>query len=220
MGKQSKIRFSLYILVISLLLMMSTAACSGGAGGKGVVKARDAAFDYIESVADETAEEPEMAESADEIQISNFHQLGAATGASSPSAQDPFGLIPADWPTDVRVHPHAKIAQSLPLASEGHFLLVLIPTARATIMGVQSFHIDELSSWESLEVEEAAGEKNENAAVLTIIAERGGAWLKITAEESHPGYLDSLENIEFWEGTVGPDPIIVRFYYAPVSPRL
>lgn len=218
----TNIRFAWYVLLISLVTMSGVTACASS-GGKGLARARDVAFDYIDEISEETDEASSdsmggapLAENLESSSVT-LSQLGYINSGSPSDSQDPFGLIPQDWPDDVEIHPSAKIVQRRNLASDGYFLLVLIPSSQATILGVQTFHIDKLSGWESLEVEEGSQDKNEGTPVLTIIGERDGAWLKITAEEAQPGYLESLENYEFWEVTVGIHPLIVRMYYVPIS---
>jgi len=212
MSSIKKIGITWYAALAFIVAMSGTVACSS-AGGKGLVKAREAAFDYFEEISDESPSE----ESTQTGSPAYSFEYSARIAVQGPSPQDPFGLVPQDWPADIKFHPDAKVAQSRPLASDGYFLLVLIPSSRATIMGVQTFHIDDLSSWKSIEVDEKSPEDDVGSPVLTIVAERSGAWLKITAQEAQAGSLTSLENYDYWEKTVGANPLIVRFYYAPIQ---
>ena len=207
-----KIGITWYAVLAFIVAMSGTVACSS-AGGKGLEKARDAAYEYIDEISDESPIE----ESTQAERGGYSFEYSARIAVQAPSPQDPFGLVPLDWPADIKFHPDAKVAQSRPLASDGYFLLALIPSSRATIMGVQTFHIDDLSSWKSIEVDEKSPEVEGGSPVLTIVAERSGAWLKITAQEGQAGSLTSLENYEYWEKTVGANPLIVRFYYAPIQ---
>lgn len=143
-----------------------------------------------------------------------------AASAALADAQDPFGLIQADWPADVPLHPQAQVADSGRAGSKGYFLVVLIPSEAATLAGVQNFHIGSLSEWESLRVHEQRDEdESGDGPTLTIVAERPGELLEITAGPAPSGLLESLSHNDHWLMVMGPEPLWARLTFIPYTPR-
>jgi len=132
--------------------------------------------------------------------------------------QDPFGLMPLEWPDDIPLHPNCRVVYSDRLGSDGFYVVAIVSPKLATGAGVQTFHVDSLSVWESVQVNESAAEGGGQGKVLTIIAERSGAYLKIVSEQPGEGFLASLEDRDYWRANVDPNPLVIRLFFVPHSP--
>jgi len=209
------IRVTSEIKVKSLLLALAAClwavlGCSAEAGGKGPSRTQTWSLD--------TEQSSEMSD--DTVGAATDSGPGSIPDASlnmymAPSENDPFGLLPADWPDNVPLHPEAAVAHSGEFGSEGYYMVTLVSPNLATIPGVQSFHIDSLSMWQSMEIDEV---QNNGAAQLIIIAEQPGEYVKIISEQATAGFLVTLDNADYWEQRVGPDPIVVRIFFSKVPP--
>jgi hypothetical protein len=105
--------------------------------------------------------------------------------------QDPFGLIPSQWPPDIKLHREARIAKSGAYQKNGYTLVGLISPDKATISGVQGFYLELLSSWESIQVKESA-ETSDGSPILIIYAERPGARVEVRTEIGTAAFMKSL----------------------------
>jgi hypothetical protein len=150
-------------------------------------------------------------------------QTGVSSGPGSGTAderivvtseQDPFGLLPPNWPESIALQPDAKIAESGVYAMTGLYLIALISSDRATPAGVQGFYIESLSDWETLQVRE------DPTGVglppnLTVIAERPGAEAQVTAGTGSADFMSTLHEKEYWIHLMGSRPVVIWLYYRP-----
>jgi hypothetical protein len=139
-------------------------------------------------------------------------QTGQATD------KDPFGLMPVNWPDLVKIHPEAAVAHSGEFGTEGFYLVTLISPNVATIPGVQAFHLESLSTWESVQIDETGDGENGSSRQLVIIAEGANGYVRIVSEQAGSGFLTTLENSDYWYEKVGPNPIVVRLFFSSVPP--
>jgi hypothetical protein len=112
------------------------------------------------------------------------------------------------------MHPDAQLAFSGEFGMGGLYLVTIIPSDRATPLGAQTFHLESLAGWESLQVNEEPSADRKESDALVIVAERGKAVLRVISERAGPGFIDTLPNSEHWLETVGPEPVVIRLYYA------
>jgi len=202
-----------FLALVSLITLGFSLACSS-IGGKGLGNARQLP---AESVSMDSASASD-ATSIESMDASRSQLNSKEFDTRVPSEMDPFGLMPLDWPGFIGLHPASRIAHSGIFGSGGYYLVTLISKDKATIPGVQTFHIESFATWESLQVQEEPSETTENATRLVIIAQRDGSWVKILSEEAPAGMLASLDNAEYWEDAVGSAPIVVRIFYSSVPP--
>ncbi len=199
------------LLLVILACTWAALGCAGGAGGKGLSSNRSPGATFGDTVSELSGgTESESAEYA-RIPAPNV----APVLHQALSANDPFGKMPVDWPESVQLHPSSAVAHSGEFGSEGYYLVTLISPDIATIPGVQAFHIESLSTWESMQIEESEGENTEQ---LIIIAEQPGSYVKILSEQASTGFLVTLENSEYWQERVGSNPIVVRIFFSAVPP--
>jgi hypothetical protein len=133
-------------------------------------------------------------------------------------SHDPFDLIPQGWPADIDLHPEAFVADSGIVPGGGLFLYMLASSLKVTPSGVQAFHLEKLSHWDSIKVREIPSTSGGvSEPTLLIVADRPGASIEIQTGPSRPGLVDSLDHREFWIAEVGADPIWIRLSYI-VSP--
>lgn len=152
---------------------------------------------------------------SDSMEASEAEAEGAFATQEA-SAQDPFGRMPVDWPGDIPLHPHGKVADSGPF-KRGCYLILLVPSDRATPAGIQRFYVESLIHWESLQVSEDTQDQGINAPPeVTVVAERQGGFLHITAGPCSLALWEVLPGKDRWLVMVGSDPLAVRLSYTPV----
>ena len=191
---------ALGLAIVTLVL----AGCMN-AGGKGIAADRQG-MERGESGS--LSEVPSAIGNADvQVQTEQYRTMDA-----SPS--DPYGLMPVGWPEDVPMHPDALLAFSGEFGVGGLYLVTVVPSDLATPLGAQTFHLESLAGWESLQVNEERTAAGKESGALVIVAERRNAWLRVISERAVPGFIGALPNSEHWLETVGPEPIIIRLYYA------
>jgi hypothetical protein len=137
-----------------------------------------------------------------------------------PSEHDPFGYIPLGWISDCPLHPECYVAYSGVYGQSGLYLVTLISPDQATGPGVQGFHIESLTGWDSIQVSEDDKDEDGNdsgSGKLTIVADRPDAELVIITEVAVPGFVASLDHPDFWLNIVGPNPLVTRYFYTPLN---
>ncbi len=224
MFKFNSSKYEIKFLLLALVIAVGgTIGCSaGGAGGKGPSPARPAnvhreasmeSFDSV-PVHEEAAELQDASVAGDE---SAFWRVAGTQNGRVMSNRDPFGLMPSEWPVDVSLHPQCIVAHSEKFLSDGHLIVTFISPDLATIPGVQTFHVDSLSTWENLEVNEEVPEDGSTARLI-IIAERDDAVLRIVSEQVSIDTLGINGNRDYWREIVGSTPLVIRLFYTPLPP--
>jgi hypothetical protein len=132
------------------------------------------------------------------------------------SSQDPYGLIPVGWINSAPIHPDARVAFSGSFGTGGLYLVTLIPPDSATLEGIQTFYLESLTDWESIQVIDEP-QSNENDNTLTIVARKEGAMLEIITEPAPQGFCSTLPNYGHWLSCMGPAPLVARLYYTPLT---
>lgn len=151
--------------------------------------------------------------------MSEAESLSGDTGSAErmrtmpATSSDPFGLMPVDWPRDVGLHPESRLAYSGEFGTGGMYLVTIAPSDIATSPGMQTYHLESLAGWESLQVSEEPSDSDRQTDALVILAERKGAWLRIVTERAVPGFIETLPNSDHWLEEVGSEPIVVRMYF-------
>ena len=201
--RQKRIFTGLWIF--AAVIFITVPGCFGG-GGKGLSGERFA-------MRDETASFSENARSAASVPTPPEE---ITLPGSEPSEHDPFGYLPPNWIDDCPLHPKSYVAHSGAYGPSGQFIMTLISPGQATGPGIQSYHIESLTGWESIQVIEY-NEDDPDSERLTIIAERLDAELVIITEAAEPGFINTLDHADFWIDLVGPNPYVTRFFYMPLN---
>jgi hypothetical protein len=139
---------------------------------------------------------------------------GAGNSAAPRNPQDPFGRIPEIWPPDIPLHPQAEIAQGGADPMGSCYLVALISPEKATPAGVQTFYLEALAEWQSIQVRENPQDQVGNP-LFVIIANRPGSRLFISAGLASGEFMLSLPEKEFWIREVGPEPVLVKLTCEP-----
>ncbi len=221
-------------MAVTVCVTLSLALLGCAAGGRGVSRAQyalsgDSAMESDEAVeeqleslgyADRSSNmERALSEDAHEVKVPAPEPEEAGTADTfAEFQQDPFGLIPDSWPGDIALHPEAGVAEAEFTTGGGSFLLMLASSRRVTPPGVQDYHLEILSEWESIRVRElpALGGAFEEPSFL-IVAERPGAHLEITTGYAQKSLVESLGEAEYWLQRVGDDPVRIRLSFTPVN---
>lgn len=188
------------------IVALALAGCMN-VGGKGIALDRQ----RLERAESGSLSDPQSPIGNADVQVETeeFHTMEA-----SPS--DPYGLMPVGWPEDVPMHPDALLVYSGEFGVGGLYLVTIVPTDLATPLGAQTFHLESLAGWESIQVNEERSEGGKESGALVIVAERRNAWLRVVSERAVPGFINALPNNEQLLETVGREPIIIRLYYAAI----
>ena len=182
-------------------LLVAGLAVIGCAGGKGLASRAERGARSAEA---EVADATRPSERPDEPFMTR-----------KAGVQDPFGRIPVEWPTGIPLHPRGIVADSGQY-KKGCYLVVLVSSELATPAGIERFYVESLADWESLQVREEGEHSAEETGYITIIAERPGALLQITAGRSPSSLWETLPDSDRWPELVGPDPLLVRLCFTPV----
>jgi hypothetical protein len=170
---------------------------------------------YRSQVSTDMAESDQASPSGGLVALGEQSLTGQAPPASASSPQDPFGRIPSEWPNDVPIHPDSEVASGgMEQDNPRLFVISLIPSSKATPAGVQSFYLERLSDWQSLEVQEVPGNRDDGP-ILMIIAERPSARLEVSTGMASGDFMFSLPEKEFWVREVGPQPVLIKLTYQP-----
>lgn len=195
--------------MLVLLVLSSTpvlVSCSGG-GGKGIPSPGKSFSADLDS-ASPNRPAASMAESNVTIELYQTRE---------PSGQDPFGLIPTGWIDDCPLHPKSYVAHSGRLGYVGFYLVTLVSPDEATIPGVQSYHLETLTDWGSIQVNEDLEETDSAPGKLTITAYKPECELVIISEIAGPEFISNLEHNLYWLERVGPTPLVIRIFYTPLN---
>ena len=139
---------------------------------------------------------------------------GNSNSAVPRNPQDPFGRIPDIWPPDIPLHPQAEVAQGGTDPVGGCYLVALISPEKATPAGVQTFYLEALAEWQSIQVRENPQDQA-GGPLFMIIANRPGSRLQISTGLASGDFMLSLPEKEFWIREVGPEPVLVKMSCEP-----
>jgi hypothetical protein len=203
------------ILTLAILGCSKQATSAKAPAASQIASPRDEMADRIPVSNPESAMERSMPDNQPTQKIKLEQNHAISDDIAVPNRQDPFNLLPKLWPPDLKLHPDARVAQSVENKA-GYTLVTLIPSDRATVTGVQGFYLELLSSWESLQVHEVT-ETSKGAPIITIVAERPNAVVEVRTENATPAFMNTLANKDFWIREVGPTPVIARLSYHPKS---
>lgn len=191
--------------IIAVVIIITAPACSGG-GGKGLSR-------------EKIDQDAEMGSGATHYRLTP--SLSGPTNqilrTCDPTEHDPFGFIPVGWQDNCPLHPKSYVAHSGTFGETGQYVVSLISPDQATNAGVQSFHIESLSGWDSIQVTEHPENGDTAAEKLTIVARRQDAELVIISEIAPQGFLSTLENADYWTEMVGVTPLVTRIFYTPLN---
>lgn len=201
--------FTVGALILVLLVLSSTpvlVSCSGG-GGKGIPSPGKSFSADLDS-ASPNRPSPGVADS--NVNIDSYQ-------TREPSGQDPFGLIPTRWIDDCPLHPKSYVAHSGRLGYAGFYIVTLVSPDEATIPGVQSYHLETLTDWGSIQVHEDLEETASGPDKLTITAYKPDCELVIISEIADSDFIQNLEHSLYWIERVGPNPLVIRVFYTPLN---
>lgn len=201
--------FTVGALILVLLVLSSSpvlVSCSGG-GGKGIPSQGKSFSADLDSASPDRP--------ATSLAESNVTTDSYPT--REPSGQDPFGLIPIGWIDDCPLHPKSFVTHSGRLGYTGFYIVTLVSPDEATIPGVQSYHLEALTGWGSIQVNEDLVETARGPGRLTITAYKPECELVIISEIAAPDFLSNLEHSPYWLERVGPTPLVIRIFYTPLN---
>ncbi|MCX6646514.1 MAG: hypothetical protein NTY09_09175 [bacterium] len=208
MFKRQKLIFT-GLWIISVVVFIVTPSCAGRAGKS---LSRDTMAFQQETAPDSGFARPSIANST--------AQSEKTLPTREPSEHDPFGYFPLGWISDCPLHPECYVGYSGIYGQSGLYIVTLISQDQATGPGVQSFHIESLAGWDSIQVSEGDEDEKEDGTEsekLTIVADRPDAELVIITEVAVPGFVASLDHADFWLNLVGPTPLVTRYFYTPLN---
>ncbi|MCK4721501.1 hypothetical protein KAU08_12610 [bacterium] len=201
--------FTVGALILVLLVLSSIpvlVSCSGG-GGKGIPSPGKSFSADLDSA---SPNRPAASVAESNVTIDSYQ-------TREPSGQDPFGLIPTGWIDDCPLHPKSYVAHSGRLGYVGFYLVTLVSPDEATIPGVQSYHLETLTDWGSIQVNEDLEETDSAPGKLTITAYKPECELVIISEIAAPDFISNLEHNLYWLERVGPTPLVIRIFYTPLN---
>lgn len=205
---------NLFFTAAFVIFIITVASCAS-AGGKGIPRVSSTGSEFSRADSAQPASDDETALPPSENNMEQLRSMGYAFSPSveiQPSVkQDPYNLLPADWPADIEFHPDAIVVKAGDFGQGVISALAIVPRQLATPLGIQNYYLSRLVDWETIRVSEKhTDESDPEQCIYFIFAETPGRNLEICTGALNREILEQIPGEFLQNESIGENPLWIK----------